>query len=67
MDLNKLYFDHQLLLMKARRPGTSQIRGEHLAAARAIAGRIATFQRGLGAASAAAWGTLSAPRCECAA
>lgn len=67
MDLNKLYFDHQLLLMKARRPATQQVRSEHLTAARAIAGRIAGFQHGLGATSARGWGLLSAPRCECAA
>ncbi|OYW44001.1 MAG: hypothetical protein B7Z08_04165 [Sphingomonadales bacterium 32-68-7] len=67
MDLNKLYFDHQLLLMKARSPVTPQARSEKLAAARAIAGRIARFQHALGAASAAAWGSQSTQLCECSA
>lgn len=68
MDFNRLYFDHQLLLMRASRPGTDLARRTHEASARTLAADIAAFQRRLGAGSALAWAALSSPHeCECAA
>jgi len=48
MDLNELYSDHQVALMRA--DGTSSL----------IAGRIGGLQRALGAGAAPAWEALAA-------
>lgn len=56
MDLNKLYFDHQLLLLRGLRSLPSRKRD---AAARLLAGQIGTFQRALGAAGANRWETAA--------
>lgn len=60
VDLNALYFDHQLLLIKARRAASFGTRHEYEARASHIAGRIGRLQRRLGAAAALAWERLSA-------
>jgi hypothetical protein len=64
MDLNQLYFDHQLLLMKARRAQSGEARRAHEIGASHIAGRIGCMQRSLGAACAPVWEALavSGPR-----
>lgn len=59
MDLNQLYFDHQILLMKAGRAVSAQLRHEHEVSASHIAGRIGCMQRSMGAASAPAWDALA--------
>ncbi len=62
MDLNQLYFDHQLLLMKAKRTLSTEARVAHEACASLIAGRIGCMQRALGAAGALAWEAIAATK-----
>ena len=57
MDLNRLYFDHQLLLMKAARTPWSDARAID---ASHLAGRIGCILRANGAAAAPAWEALAA-------
>lgn len=59
MDLNQLYFDHQLLLIKALRSDSAGARHEHEVGASHVAGRIGCMQRSLGAAAAPVWETLA--------
>ena len=61
MDLNRLYSDHQLLLMQADQAPTPALRHLQEVAATHIAGRIGCMQRALGAAAAPAWEALAAP------
>lgn len=56
MDFNRLYSDHQVLLVKARRAPTYGLRRSCEIAASDIAIRIGSAQRSLGAAAAQAWG-----------
>ena len=60
MDLNKLYYDHQVLLMKVCQAPTWHRRSQHIARASHLAGCIGRVQRGLGAAAAGAWEAASA-------
>ena len=60
MDLNQLYFDHQVLLMQATRARTHALRHCHEVAATHVAGRIGCMQRALGAHAARGWDTLAA-------
>lgn len=60
MDLNKLYSEHQVLLMKAERAVTDGGRRVLEVAASHLAGRIGCIQRGLGAAGAHGWDALAA-------
>ena len=62
MDLNKLYFDHQLLVMKAKQALSAELRRTHEAATSLVAGRISHVQRALGAACAPAWEAIADPR-----
>ena len=55
MDLNQLYFDHQILLIKADGAASPTARRGHEAAAALVAGRIGQSQVRLGAAAACAW------------
>ena len=64
MDLNRLYSDHQLLLMQADRAPSDDARRVHTAAASHVAERIGRTQRALGAAAAPTWETLVAPACS---
>ncbi len=59
VDLNRLYFDHQLLLMKARDARSSVRRLEFQIEASDVAGRISRSQRRLGAAAAPQWQLLA--------
>lgn len=59
MDLNRLYFDHQVSLMHAARPATCAMRRDHVLRASRIAGRIGSVQRALGAKAASAWESLA--------
>jgi hypothetical protein len=56
MDFNRLYFDHQLSLIKAREATTGEARRRHEADAARIAGCIGHKQTKLGAAAACSWG-----------
>lgn len=60
MDLNYLYSEHQLLLMKAERAASEGGRRVLEVAASHLAGRIGCMQRALGAAGARGWDTLAA-------
>ena len=60
MDLNQLYFDHQVLLIKAARADTCAARHEHEVSASHVAGRIGCMQRAVGASAAPAWDVLAA-------
>jgi hypothetical protein len=62
VDLNQLYFDHQLLLMKAKRTPSAETRRAHETGASLIAGRIGCVQRALGASGAQAWEAVAANR-----
>lgn len=59
MDLNQLYFDHQLLLMKAKGTFSAEVRRAHEAHASLIAGRIGCMQRALGAPGAPSWEAMA--------
>ena len=61
MDLNRLYFDHQLSMIRAARSPTCDLRRDHVLHASHIAGRIGNAQRALGAAAAPAWEFLARP------
>ena len=63
MDLNQLYFDHQILLMKAQRAPSSNARASFEATASAVACRIGRAQHVLGAAAAPMWHALATPGC----
>ena len=52
MGLNQLYFDHQILLIKAQQAATPVLRRAHERDAARIAERIQSKQLGLGAAAA---------------
>jgi hypothetical protein len=60
VDFNRLYFDHQLLLMRARDAHSSARRLEFKIEASDVAGRISRSQRRLGAAAAPQWQQLAA-------
>jgi hypothetical protein len=55
MDLNDLYFRHQLSMMRAHSAQGSDNRRRHCADARGIAGEISLFQRKAGAGAAVGW------------
>jgi predicted aconitase with swiveling domain len=55
VDLNQLYFDHQVLLIKAGDARQGEARQCHEIYARALAGRIASIQDSKGAGAAAYW------------
>ena len=61
MDLNQLYFDHQITVMRAGAAQSDALRRDRQFDASLIAGRIGCIQRALGAKAARAWETLSAP------
>ena len=62
MDLNQLYFDHQVLLMRAGRTLSAEARRALETGASLIAGRIGCMQRALGAAGAPGWEAIAARR-----
>ena len=64
MDFNRLYSDHQILLMQAERAPSEAMRHVHEVAATHIAGRIGCMQRALGADAASAWDSLAAPTAD---
>lgn len=55
VDLNQLYYDHQLLLMEASQATSAGARHEHETGASHVAGRIGCIQRAIGAAAAPIW------------
>ena len=55
MDLNQLYFDHQIQLIRADGAVSAETRAGHQTAAAQIADRIGQRQARLGAAAACAW------------
>ena len=55
MDRNRLYFDHQISLMKAHGASTPPARDGHEREADRLAGHIGQLQGRLGAAAACAW------------
>jgi hypothetical protein len=55
VDLNRLYFDYQLSLIRAQEAATSELRQGHESEAARIAGCIGNRQTRLGAAAACAW------------
>jgi hypothetical protein len=61
VDLNRLYFDHQLSMIRAARSPTCDLRRGHTLHASQIAGRIGYAQRALGATAAPAWESLARP------
>jgi hypothetical protein len=63
VDLNQLYFDHQILLMQAQRAPSSTARRGFEATASVVACRIGQVQHVLGASAAPLWQALAAPGC----
>jgi hypothetical protein len=55
MDLNHLYSQHQLSVMRAKASTSRVDRAEHLAKAEQFACRIGSYQFARGAAAAAGW------------
>jgi len=60
MDLNRLYFDHQLLLITADAATSRSRRNEYEIDASLVAARIGCVQRRLGAPAANSWEVLAA-------
>lgn len=60
MDLNQLYFDHQVSLIRADRTRSCELRKEHELGASQLAESIGSIQRALGAQAAAGWAILGA-------
>lgn len=60
MDLNQLYFDHQLLVMQAQREPCPDRRRLHRDGAALVAGRIGCMQVALGARAAGRWAEAAA-------
>lgn len=61
MDLNALYFDHQISLIRAGEARCGDSGQHHRAAARTTARAIARWQHGLGAGAAPQWRALGQP------
>jgi hypothetical protein len=61
MDLNRLYSEHQILLIEAARAPSEALHRMHAHAAKHLAEKIGRVQRALGAAAAPGWETLAAP------
>ena len=61
VDLNQLYSDHQIAVMRAGPASSRELHHARHFAASLIAGRIGCMQRALGASAAAGWETLAAP------
>ena len=61
MDLNQLYFDHQIAVMRAGAASPGAPGRDRRLDASLIAGRIGCMQRALGAKAARGWETLAAP------
>lgn len=55
MDLNFLYFQHQLSLIRAGTASTDEFRARHFAIAERIGSRIRSYQFTKGAAAAFSW------------
>lgn len=64
MDFNRLYSDHQVLLVEAERAPSEAMRHVHELAATVVAARIGCVQRALGATAASAWESLAAPAAD---
>ena len=60
MDLNQLYFDHQILQMQADGTDLPGSRILHLRGAALVAGRIGCIQRAAGAGAAEGWSAIAA-------
>lgn len=60
MDLNQLYFDHQILRMQADRAVSPETETLHNRGAALVAGRIGCMQRAAGARAAASWSAIAA-------
>jgi len=60
VDLNDLYFRHQLSVMRAGSSSDEQTRGMHLTRADELAQRIGAWQRRVGAGAASMWGACLA-------
>jgi hypothetical protein len=60
MDLNELFFHHQIALMRADRSGDRNMRSRLHAQAKGLATRIGAMQCRLGAPAALLAGTVSA-------
>lgn len=59
MNLNQLYFDHQMSLIRADGANTPCLRQRHEHHAAQIAGRIGRLQSTLGAEAACSWHALA--------
>jgi hypothetical protein len=55
VDFNQLYFDHQVLLMRADGAPSDGTQHQHTFDASLIAGRIGCMQRAVGAGAAPLW------------
>ncbi len=59
MDLNQLYFDHQLALIEAAQSPSCELKRRLTVSATQIAGQIGGIQRGLSASAATGWDLLA--------
>jgi hypothetical protein len=64
VDFNRLYSDHQRLLIEADRAPSVALRHVHEMAATHVAGNIGSMQRALGAGAASTWESLAAPAAD---
>lgn len=65
MDLNQLYFDHQVLLMQAQSEPCADRRRLHRNGAALVAGRIGCMQVAMGARAAQGWAVAAATNSDC--
>lgn len=61
MDLNSLYFRHQISLIRAAASGCRALRATHIAAAETLAGKIACLQLRSGASASTGWAAIADP------
>ena len=59
MDLNLLYFDHQVALIRAGQSSSGELKRRLATSASEIAERIGCIQRGLSAGAAPGWDLLA--------
>jgi hypothetical protein len=64
MDLNDLYFRHQISVMRAKAASDEAMRGTHQRYADELAHRISRWQQRAGAGAASMWNVCRAAACR---
>jgi len=64
MDINDLYFRHQISVMRAKAASDDAMRGTHQRSADELAHRIGHWQQRVGAGAASMWNVCRAAACR---